>query len=236
MKKYRNSKKSAVLRGISLVAVIATMIGFTSCGGVDPNVKQKENNTSSYQVVTTAPASDVEKEGFNAYGDGLTDPVKLKGVTVKVSDFAVRSFELAFLLGSGSFKNVEKLPVDMLTQYGFSHLSYKNLYEIPKDEVLYREADEAQIQKELKKHFGSVKVDLKKSSLYNKGKKKFEIWLPNYGTNVYYRVDAADVSKNKVEIITTFYNELKKSSKLGRTTLTVKLDNKKPVIAELKVG
>lgn len=62
------------------------------------------------------------------------------------------------------------------------------------------------------------------------------MWLPNYGTNVYYRVDAADVSKNKVKIITTFFNELKKSSKLGRTTMTVTVKGKKPVISSMSVG
>lgn len=220
----------------SIAAGVLAAALLTSCTGVDPNVKQEKKATSAYQIETTAPENEVEKSGFNAYGDGLTDPVTVKGVKVDVNSYAIRSFELAFLLGTGSFKNPSKLPVDLLVQYAFAHLSYEDIFKIPKNKSLYRKATEAQINKELKKHFGPMKVDLKKSTLYNKGKKYFEIWLPNYGTNVYYRVDAADVSKNKVKIITTFFNELKKSSKLGRTTMTVTVKGKKPVISGMSVG
>lgn len=234
--KNKHFKNSTIKRVTAFVLLICTLILCASCTGVDPNVKQTKSKTSSYKVETTSPKAEVEKDGFNAYGDGLTDPVKLKGVKVDVNSFAIRSYELAILLGTGSFKNPSKLPVDMLIQYGFAHLSFDDLYKIPKNKVLYRKASAGKINKELKKHFGAMNVDLKKSTLYNKGKKYFEMWLPNYGSNVYYRVDAADVSKDKVEIITTFFKELKKSSKLGRTTLTVKLKDGKPVISSMTVG
>lgn len=229
-------KNLSTKRITAFTATILAMVLFTSCVGVDPNVKQEKKTTSSYKIETTAPENEVEKSGFNAYGDGLTDPVTLKGKKVDVNSFALRSFELGYLLGTGSFKKPSKLPVDLLVQYAFSHLSYKNIFQIPKNKSLYRKATAAQINKELKKHFGKMKINLTKSTLYNKGKKYFEMWLPNYGTNVYYRVDAADVSKDKVKIITTFFNELKKSSKLGRTTMTIKLKDGKPVISSLTVG
>ncbi len=232
----KNLKNFNLKRVTAFVSLVIIVILCASCTGVDPNVKQTKSKTSSYKVETTSPNEEVEKDGFNAYGDGLTDPVKLKGVKTDVSFFALRSYELAFLLGTGSFKNPSKLPVDMLVQYGFAHLSFDDLYKIPRNKVLYRKSDADKINKELKKHFGAMNVDLKKSALYNKGKKYFEMWLPSYGTNVYYRVDAADVSKDKVKIITTFFKELKKSTKLGRTTLTVKLKDGKPVISSMIVG
>ncbi len=236
MKNLKISRILTLKRITALAAAAAVILTFASCTGVDPNVKQKESTASSYKVETAPNETQAESEGFNAYGDGLTDPVKLKGVKISVKDYAIRSYELAFLLGTGSFKNPSKLPIDLLTQYGFSHLYYKNLYEIPKNQLMACEAQESDIKKMLNIYFGEMKLDLKKSTLYNKGDEKFELWLPEYGTNVYYRVDAADVSKNKVKIIVTFFNEFKKSSKLGRTTMTVKLKKGKPVISELKVG
>ena len=70
--------------------------------------------------------------------------------------------------------------------------------------------------------------------LYNAGKKLFEMWTPEYGTNIYYTIDAVNVDGDTAEIITTFYNELKRSTMMGRTTITVKVQDGKPVIAALK--
>ena len=70
--------------------------------------------------------------------------------------------------------------------------------------------------------------------LYNAGKKIFEMWVPSYGTNIYYIVDAVNVSGDKAEIVTTFYNELARNTLLGKATITVKIQDKKPVIESLK--
>ncbi|MCR5652500.1 MAG: hypothetical protein K6F88_01725 [Ruminococcus sp.] len=215
---------------------MACLLAFSlcSCTGVDPNVKQKKDTSSKYSAVTSATSdSDVELEGFNAYGDGLTDSVKVKGVDVDVNAFALRSYELAFLIGTGSFKNPEKVSPDALTQYAFTHLYYDDFYKIPNDGASYKETTLDKLEAELEKYFGKLNANLKKSSLYNKSSNKFEMWLPNYGANVYYRVDAADKTGNKVEIITTFYNEMKKRTKLGRAVITVEIQNGKPVIAKL---
>ncbi len=211
------------------------LISLCSCG-IDPNVKQNENKTTKYQIATTKSSENIDENEFNAYGDGLCDAVTVKGVKVDVNAFALRSYELAFLIGTNSFKKAQKISVDALTQYAFAHLFYKDLYKISNSGAVYKEATNKKLQDELKKHFGKMKVDLKKSSLYNKGNKRFEMWLPEYGSNVYYRIDAADVSGDKVVIKTLFFNEMKKSTKLGKTQITVKIKNKKPIISSLKKG
>ena len=218
------------------IAFAALLLAFSlcSCTGVDPNVKQNEKTSSKYEPSTAASTdSDVELEGFNAYGDGLTDKISVKGVEFDVNAFALRSYELAFLIGTGSFKNPEKISPDALTQYAFTHLYYEDFYKIPNDGAVYKETTLKKLESELAKHFGKLNVNLKKSSLYNKSSGKFEMWLPDYGANVYYRVDAADKSGDKVEIITTFYNEAEKKTKLGRAEITVVLKDGKPVISKL---
>jgi NADH:ubiquinone oxidoreductase subunit E len=60
------------------------------------------------------------------------------------------------------------------------------------------------------------------------------MWIPSYGTNIYYIVDAVNVSGDKAEIVTTFYNELARNTLLGKATITVKIRDKKPVIESLK--
>lgn len=226
--------KSAYFKCILAFGLMcAVMISMCSCTGVDPNVEEKETKSGDYQVETQNETTDVELDGFHAYGDGMTAPLTVKGVKVNVEDFALRSYELAFMLAQPKFKSVNDIPVDALAQFAFAHLYYENLYEIPNKMTDYCQTTQKKLNDELKKHFGENKVDLTKSELYNKSKKKFEMWMPEYGQNIYYKVDAANVEGDKAVIITTFYNELKKTTKLGRTTITVKIKDGKPVIAEL---
>ena len=224
----------ALQKHVFTILLICTLL-FTlcSCMGVDPNVKTKETKAEKYKVETKANDSDVLLDGYNAYGDGLTSPLKVKGVKVDVEDFAIRSYELAFMMGQPKFKSVKNISVDALAQYSFVHVFYKNFYEIPNKVTEFRQAKPEQVNKQFKKYFGKTNIDLKKSLLYNKGKKMFEMWLPEYGTNIFYRVDAADVKGSNAVIVTTFYNEFKKNTKLGRTEITVKIEDGKPVIASL---
>ena len=97
----------------------------------------------------------------------------------------------------------------------------------------YRSAKEEQIKEQLKTYFGSDNYKIKDSALYNSGKKIFEMWIPEYGCNIYYTVDAVNVSGDNAEIVTTFYNELERESMLGRTTINVKVKDGKPVIASM---
>lgn len=97
----------------------------------------------------------------------------------------------------------------------------------------YRDAKESQIKEQLTRYFGRDDFKVKDSVLYNSGRDIFEMWIPEYGCNIYYRVDAVNVDKDKAEIITTFYNELKRETMLGRTTIVAAIKDGKPVIASL---
>lgn len=218
-------------RAFAILLICVLMFTFCSCMSVDPNVKQKEETKAEkYEVETQSKDSDGLLEGFNAYGDGMTSPLTVKGVKVDVEAFALRSYELAFMLAQPKFKSVKDVSVDALAQYSFIHIYFKNFYEITNKVTEFRQAKPEQVNKSFKEQFGKANVDLKKSILYNKGKDMFEMWLPEYGTNIFYRVDAAEVKGSKAEITTTFFNEFKKNTKLGRTVITVKIEDGKPVI------
>lgn len=221
-------KKSLCILFASLVLITA----LASCG-VDPNVKQEEEATKDYSVKVSGDEEEKELEGFHSYGTGKTDPVTVDGVEVKVTDFALRSYELAYMIAQPKFKSVDDIPIDPLVQFALSHAYFENLNEMNNKAMQYRSAKESQIKEQLKLHFGRDDFKVTKSMLYNPGKKIFEMWIPEYGCNIYYKIDAVNVDKNKAEIITTFYNELKRSTMLGRTTIGVTIKDGKPVIASL---
>ena len=223
-----NFKKSVCI----MLAAIMTAVILASCG-VDPNVKQEEEATKDYSVNISEGEKEKELTGFHSYPSGKTDPVKVNGVEVSVTDFSLRAYELAYMLAQKNFASPDKIPIDALVQFAFCHVYYKNLNEMNNKAMQYRSAKEEQIKEQLKTYFGSDNYKITDSALYNSGKKIFEMWIPEYGCNIYYTVDAVNVSGDNAEIITTFYNELERESMLGRTTINVKVKDGKPVIASL---
>lgn len=222
-----------VIRTISLVLASAfSVFAFTACGS-DPNVKQEETKSESYAVDVSGTAAEEEREGFHSYPAGKTDPVTVGGVEVKVTEFAVYGYELKYMMGVNQFASPEKLGVDLLAQYAFSHVLFPRLNEANNKPMEYRTATEEQMNAALAELFGDVKVDLTKSVLYTPSKKQFEMWIPAYGCNIYYNIDAVNVSDDTAEIITTYYNELARSTMLGRTTVKAAIENGKPVIKSL---
>ena len=225
----KNSIKKTVCIILAILMLAAT---FAACG-VDPNVKQNEESTENYEVKIDKEDEEKELEGFHSYGVGKTDPVTVGGVEVDVTDYAVRSYELAYMMAQKNFESVDKIPIDPLVQFAFTHVFFSNLNEMNNKAMQYRETKESQVKEQLKYYFGRDDFDVKKSVLYNPGKDIFEMWIPEYGCNIYYKIDAVDADKDKAEIVTTFYNELKRETMLGRTTITVAIKDGKPVIASL---
>ena len=223
------------LKTLSLIFVFVLAASVFSACGVDPNVKQEDDRaTSDYVVDTGEDTQETEREGYHSYGNGKTDPVKIGGVDVSVKDFAVRSYELAFMMAQKNFDKPTDIPVDAAVQYAFSHVYIKDLNTITNKAMQYRDATEKQIRDTLKAYFGTDDFDVTSSVLYNPEKKIFEMWIPQYGTNIYYTVDAVNVSSDKAEITSTFFKELKRSTMLGRATVTVAVQDGKPVIRSLK--
>ena len=226
--------KHSMIKMISLLlAVFLSLAVFSACG-VDPNVKQKEETASEYEVKIDGEEEEVEREGFYAYGKGKTDPVEVGGVEVSVTDFAVRSYELAFLMAQKNFKTPKDIPLDAAVQYAFTHIFYNDFYHITNKAAQYRSASEQQIRDSLKEQFGTDDFKVTSSMLYNPGKEIFEMWIPSYGTNIYYIIDAVNVDGDQAEIVSTFYNELARKTLLGKATITVKIQDGRPVIASLK--
>ena len=217
---------------ITLATVLAAML-FASCG-VDTSVKQDDESSKDYVVSVTDEKEEKELSGFHSYPAGKTDPVTVNGAEVSVTDFSLRAYELAYMLAqrAGKFIASEKTAAT-LTQFALAHVHFQNLNEMNNKAMQYRYANENQIKEQLKTLFGSDSFKVTDSVLYNPAKKIFEMWLPEYGCNIYYNVDAVNVSGDTAEIITTFYNEFKRSTLLGRTTINVKIKDGKPVIASL---
>ena len=226
--------KNSMIKTISIILAILLFAAVFSACGVDPNVKQEEKATADYQVKIEDEEEEVEREGFYAYGKGKTDPVTVNGVEVSVKDFAVRSYELAYLMAQKSFDKPEDIPLDAAVQYAFTHIFYKDFYNINNKAAQYRSAEEKQVRDSLTEQFGTDDFDVTSSMLYNPGKKIFEMWVPSYGTNIYYIIDAVNVGSDQAEIVTTFYNEFARQTLLGHATITVKIKDGKPVIHSLK--
>ncbi len=227
--------KSMTKKLLSLLCATVIAAAFLCACDADPNVVQNEATADSVEVIKPEDAQDAtEREGFHAYHTGKTDPVKVKDVEVAPTDFALRSYELAFMMAQKSFSDPKDLPVDAAVQYALVHVFFPDFHSINNKAVQYRSASPDEVKDELKKQFGTDDFAIKDSMLYNPSKKIFEMWTPAYGTNIYDNIDAVEVDGDKAEITTTFYNELNHGTLLGKATITVKIKDGKPVIAAVK--
>ena len=218
---------------LSLVcAIIILVLSFAGCGN-DPNVKQQGSGAGAYKVDISGEEEETEREGFHSYPSGKTDPISLNGVEVKVTDFAVYGYELQNMMAVKKFTSPKELPVDVLAQYAFAHALFPRLNEANNKPMEYRSISEAVLNASLTGLFGKLDVDLTKSVLYQPTQKKFEMWIPAYGCNIYYTIDAVNVNGDTADIITTYFNELARNTMLGRATVKVGIENGKPVIREL---
>ena len=59
------------------------------------------------------------------------------------------------------------------------------------------------------------------------------MWIPAYGCNIYYNIDAVNINGDTADVITTYFNELERSTMLGRATVKVGIEDGKPVIRAL---
>lgn len=225
------------LRILSLMtAGILCISALAGCGS-DPTVRQTEETKENYQVATEATGDEAENiYKFTAYPSGKTDPVTFKDVEVDVNAFALRSHELAYMIGETKFDSPDELSVDAATQFGFTHIFYEDFYKIDNRAVAFRTVKSEQIEEQLEKYFVKNSIDPEKSILYNPKTKKLEMWLPEYGTNMYYNIDAVQEEGDALEITTTFYREKAKSTLLCKTVISVGIEDGKPVILRLKTG
>ena len=218
-----------------LLVMLTVFTLFCSCENVNPVINQeKDDKTDSAENIVHNNGSDnEEKIAYTAYGDGMEHIETVKGVEVNADEYALRAFELVFLMAQKSFSKIEDIPVDVLVQYAFCHLFFDNLYEMPHEGVVYKDAQLSEIKAVVEKYFGKNNIDLKKSVLYNSGKKKFEMWQPGYGTDVYYTINSVEVNDSDVLIDITFFNEKEKATLKGYVELTLQVKNKKIIMSKL---
>lgn len=216
-----NARKTVIAKLAALAACAALTAGILGgCGGIDPNVSADTAPQTSYEVVTDDGVQEL-LEGNHAYFTGKTAPKDVGGVSVDPTYFALRSYELVFLLAQKSFNSVDEIQVDALAQFAFAHLYHENLNESEYAPTLHRSATAEEVSASVEKYFGVNSVDLTQSVLYNSANRVFEMWEPNYGRNVFCTIDAADVSDTRMTVVSSFYNEIERSTLLGHTTVVV---------------
>lgn len=191
---------------LALVLMLSLTV-FTACSNTDPNVKQ-----------TTASQSDGYE--VNTEEDTQESTTKDDGV-VNADYYANRSYELRFLFAVDKFSKPSDISTGVLVQYAFCRLYYDNLTNMPRKGVKMREATQKQIVDQIQKDFGKVSVDVTKSDLYNHDKKKFEMWEPLYGGEIYFNAKSEKVSDSEYNVTTTFYNDEAKTEIKGTTVMTV---------------
>lgn len=206
---------------LCVLLTLAMCMGlFTACSNADPNVKKTTSASNDNYVVDT----DENESESSSQSNG----------TVDIDYYANRSYELHFLLAIASFDDASQISANALVQYAFCRLYYDNLVDMPRSGVKMREATKKQIDDQIQKEFGEVSVDITKSDLYNQSKKKFEMWEPLYGSDIYFDAKDEEVNKNEYTITSTFYNDEAKSEVKGTTTLTIQIDkNGKEYIKKL---
>ncbi len=191
---------------LALVLMLSLTV-FTACSNTDPNVKQTTSSQSDgYEV--------------NTEEDTQESTTKDDGV-VNADYYANRSYELRFLFAVDKFSKPSDMSTGVLVQYAFCRLYYDNLTDMPRKGVKMREATQKQITDQIQKDFGKVSVDVTKSDLYNHDKKKFEMWEPLYGGDIYFNAKSEKISDSEYNVTTTFYNDEAKTEVKGTTVMTV---------------
>lgn len=185
-----------------LLSLVFVLGAFTACSNVDPNVKQKSEKDDNYVVDTSE-----------------TDSADTS--TIDEEYYANRAYELKYLLAIESFNSPSEISVSKLVQYAFCRLYYNNLVDMPREGVKMREATAEQINSQIQKDFGKVNVDITKADLYNSGKKKFEMWEPLYGRDLYLTTSSSVQSDGTYVIEASFFSDEKKATSLGSATITV---------------
>ena len=247
MKNFDRMASSALV-----IALLFALFSLYSCSGYDPNVLYSlneydpngrvEENTEAKEGVSVAvtekntEAPEADSGEYVCIGGGRDQTRDVNGVTVDVGAFALRSYELCFLLGQSGFSDPSEISLDPAVLFAFCHLYYDELWSMPNGGNLLCTASEDEITGKLAEYFGDAGFDVKKSEYYSSLSGEFEMFAPTqFGTSVYYNVDSAEFASGSgdFEIYTTFYKDSGKTTVLGRTVLTLKTADGRATIASM---
>lgn len=181
---------------------LALLITTAGCNNSDPAVSNSESDSETSSDI--APEENGEIPEY-----------------IDADALANRSYELRYLFAQKKFESPEEISVNVLVQFAFCHMYYENLADMPTSGNKIRRATADEIKTQIQKYFGALDVDITTADLYNKGKERFEMWEPNYGSDIYYDVKVTSEGDNLYKAVTTFYTDSLKSEATFRTALTV---------------
>ncbi|MBQ7699144.1 MAG: hypothetical protein IJT49_02240 [Clostridia bacterium] len=225
---------------ILIIPLLLIVTALASCSNIDPVITHTDDTTDTYKVDTddgTQKNNDHnDTVEYKAYGGGEDKLLSVDGAVVDTGEFAIRAYELYYMLGQTDFQNINGIDVSALTQFAFCHLFYDELYKMPGGSMMYRQASQEDIDRCIEQFFGKNEIDTTKSVLYNRGKRVFEMWQPEYGTDIYYNVNSAEIDGVEVIIDVTFYSDINKSEQLNNIVLKLSIENNSAVISAMKVN
>lgn len=206
-------KKELIFGIILVICIVAVIIGM---------MVSRNNKESNFQNVESTTESQTETKS-------KTDSVQsMEAAIVKCC------YELKYIFAIDGFNKPKDISVSKLTQYALCHLYYGSVLDVPERESLeLREASKKDIKNVLKKQFDLTGIKLENSDLYNKKKKIFEMWIPNYSEQAYYDFSAKENNGNIV-INAVYYKDEVKSEKKGEATITVAKQGDKYYIKSMK--
>lgn len=188
--------------------IIGAVIALALIGGITALVLTQISGKKGYEDVVDTTAS--ETISTTAAPDYDIDEV----------GFVKRAYELKYFLSINSFEKTSEISVNKITQYAMCHYFYNSMFDMPKD-MKYCEAKPEEIMKVVKKHFNLDKINYTASDIYNKGDDKFEMWLPNYNTNVFYNYVTTEKGNTTYDISASYYRDASKSQTIGSVDFTV---------------
>lgn len=227
-KKDKSKNLILVICCVVIVAIILSIVVFSKKGNDYENVKTTvvtEQTTKTVNVTTTQADNSGDIKIINS------DNIKLPK-NLDAEYFAKIAYEMKSIFVFEPFKNISDVSQNKIVQFAFSHKFYKSLTDMPKSsKMVYRTASKKDIKKQLLTFFGSDKVDITKSDLYNARDNKLEMWQLNYTANLYINCYVAKKG-NGFELKCDIFDEKEKSTLKSTATILLKKQKKNYIISE----
>ena len=229
-----------------ILLVLVLIFVLCGCNNQNPNINADDGYSGYLDSSTDTSAdtnndintdADTSNSGNNNAGSQHSNSSNTEILNapsyINTDDLANRSYELHFLLGVDEFSSPNELPPNVIVQFAFCHIYYKNLCSMPTTGMKLRETNRNNIEAQISKYFGDVSTDITKSDLYNKATKVFKMWQPTYGTSIFYDAALTKNSEGLYVCTTTFYTNSSKKNISGKTVLTVADTGDRAIIKKL---
>lgn len=225
-----NNKTKNIILVICCVLVVAIILSIVAFSKRENNYETVKTTTTE-KITKTVRISTTQADNTGDIAIINPDNVKLPK-NLDVEYFAKIAYEMKSIFVFEPFKKISKISQNKIVQFAFSHKFYKALTDMPKSsKMVYRTASKKDIKKQLLKFFGSDKVDITKSDLYNSRDNKFEMWQLNYTANLYMNCYVTKKG-NGFELKCDIFNEKGKTTLKSTATLLLEKQKKNYIISE----